>query len=389
MANEEKNNMSQEDFKARAKAKIAAKKAGAAPDGDSPKAEPAQAAPEPAAAASGGDDFKARAKAKIAAKKAAAGGEQPGSGAESGGGQPPAKDYKAAAKAKLAAKKAAAAEGGTPAPEAPAPKPTPKAPKAAEKPAAASQDVPARPKTTAPKKPGREYDRLRPSQRGVKEVFVWPNLVQIEMVGALTYILMLTVMAMFVRAPLLGLANPELTPNPAKAPWYFLGLQELLLHMHPALAGVILPTAVLIGLAAIPYFDIRPEGTGIWFSTPRGIPIAIFSAIYTMIWELALILVDEFLVVGEGTRGLAALLAAQGFPAFIGEVVVPVFFILFIPWSLAVLVKKRWKADTREVMIALFTFFLASFVLLTIIGTAFRGESMRLFWPWEIGAPHE
>ena len=68
-----------------------------------------------------------------------------------------------------------------------------------------------------------------------ERVHVWPHLVSIELVGALIYLLALSLMAILIRAPLVDLANPEVTPNPAKAPWYFLGLQELLLHMHPGL----------------------------------------------------------------------------------------------------------------------------------------------------------
>ena len=60
---------------------------------------------------------------------------------------------------------------------------------------------------------------------------------------------------------------------------------------------------------------------------------------------------------------------------------------IFIPWSLAVIVKRRWDADTRELMIALYTFFLASFIVLTIIGTGFRGHGMKLMWPWQIEPP--
>lgn len=220
-----------------------------------------------------------------------------------------------------------------------------------------------------------------------ERVHVWPHLVSIELVGALIYLLALSLMAILIRAPLVDLANPEVTPNPAKAPWYFLGLQELLLHMHPALAGVIVPGAVLILLAAIPYIDRSRVGTGIWFSTPKGLPITKFSAVYTAVWVIGLVLLDEFLPAGEGAHGISPLLQLYGFPPAVGDIFVPLVFMTFIPWSLAVIVKRRWNANTREIIIALYTFFLASFVVLTVIGTAFRGHSMQLVWPWEIGTP--
>ena len=78
-----------------------------------------------------------------------------------------------------------------------------------------------------------------------------------------------------VNAPLEPLANPDKTPNPSKAPWYFLNLQELLLHMNPALAGVIVPTVALVAIAAIPYVDKGTKGLGVWFYNERGPRIAV------------------------------------------------------------------------------------------------------------------
>lgn len=220
-----------------------------------------------------------------------------------------------------------------------------------------------------------------------KKVHVWPHLVSIELIAALIYLFMLVLMAIFVKAPLVDLANPEVTPNPSKAPWYFLGLQELLLHMHPALAGVAVPTAVLILLGAIPYIDNKRAGTGIWFYSPKGIPIAVFSAIYTTVWNVSLILIDEFLPAGDGSFGIAPLLINWGLPPAVGYILVPSILMVFIPYSLAVIVKRRWDADTRELVIALFSFFLASFIVLTIIGTGFRGHGMELMWPWQVQPP--
>jgi len=215
---------------------------------------------------------------------------------------------------------------------------------------------------------------------------VWPHLVSIELIAALLFTFILSLMAILFKAPLLSLANPEVSPNPAKAPWYFLGLQELLLHMHPALAGVIVPTAVLVLLGAIPYIDRSKKGTGIWFYSKKGVPIAIFSAIYTTIWNLGLILIDEYLPAGNG-MGIAPFLRDHGFSPAFAEIFVPIVFMTFIPFSLWVIVQRRWNADIRECMIAMYTFFLASFFVLTIIGTAFRGQGMELMWPWELQPP--
>lgn len=233
-----------------------------------------------------------------------------------------------------------------------------------------------------------------------EKVHVWPFLVRIEFIGALLYLFLLSLMSVLVKAPLASLANPDLTPNPSKAPWYFLGLQELLLHMDKALAGVIVPGAVLVLLAAIPYVDHSRKGTGIWFYSPKGVSITLFSAAYTAVWEIALILLDEFLLVpGEAgahgigpiarywllrLRDMGVLPISDYIMSYVVGWVVPSLIMLLIPLSLTLMIRRRWQGDAREVIMGLFTFFVTSFVVLTVVGTAFRGEGMRLVPPWEV-----
>ena len=88
---------------------------------------------------------------------------------------------------------------------------------------------------------------------------VFPHLLIEEFVSLLIVSAALIIFSAFVQAPLRELANPNLTPNPSKAPWYFLGLQELLRYFHPMIAGVIIPTLILVGLAAVPYVDRNPS----------------------------------------------------------------------------------------------------------------------------------
>src|SRR5690349_1954144 len=84
-----------------------------------------------------------------------------------------------------------------------------------------------------------------PAEQEADTVQVWPHLVVIEFLGAIIMTINIVLISTLFNSPLLGLANPDKTPNPSKAPWYFLNLQELLLHMNPALAGVIVPTVAL------------------------------------------------------------------------------------------------------------------------------------------------
>jgi hypothetical protein len=90
-------------------------------------------------------------------------------------------------------------------------------------------------------------------------VNVWPHLLLEEFIAMLILFAGLLVFSTFVNAPLREVANPNLTPNPSKAPWYFLGLQELLRYFHPMIAGISIPTFILVGLAAVPYVDRNPS----------------------------------------------------------------------------------------------------------------------------------
>lgn len=224
-------------------------------------------------------------------------------------------------------------------------------------------------------------DRPDPMDR----LYTWPHFLLIEFVGYMTFIVLLFALAILIKAPLMEQAQPTYTPNPAKAPWYFLNLQELLLHMDASMAGVIVPGVVLTLIAAIPYIDKDERGTGIWFTSRQGVEIFRYSFVYTTIWIIALVLFDEFI----GTKNLLEILGfSTTMVEVLGGYIVPLIVMVFINLLLVRIIKRRWNADTRHVIIGLFTVFVASYFVLTIIGTAFRGESMRLVWPWELQHPH-
>ncbi|HEY8017985.1 MAG TPA: menaquinol-cytochrome c reductase cytochrome b subunit [Actinomycetota bacterium] len=182
-----------------------------------------------------------------------------------------AKHAAAAAPAAAEAPAAAAAPAAAPASAAPAAG----APAGAVAVAASSVTVPAReaplptgnlptPKKGAPDKhrllalvPPEGIQRVEREQGD--RVNTWPHLLIEEMVAMFILLAAMTIFSTFINAPLRELANANLTPNPSKAPWYFLGLQELLRYFHPMVAGITIPTFILIGLAAIPYVDRNPS----------------------------------------------------------------------------------------------------------------------------------
>ncbi len=120
------------------------------------------------------------------------------------------------------------------------------------------------------------------------KVHVWPHLLVVEFVAALACTGFLLVFSIFVNAPLLELANFNQTPNPSKAPWYFLGLQELLKWFHPMVAGVLLPGMALVGLILAPYTDRNPSNK----PEHRKFAISLFT-VFLMYWSV-LVLMGTF-----------------------------------------------------------------------------------------------
>ncbi len=125
-------------------------------------------------------------------------------------------------------------------------------------------------------------------------VQVWPYLVKVEFLMTLLIMIILTVWSITINAPLEEAANPTLTPNPSKAPWYFLGLQEMLVYFDPWIAGVMLPTFILIGLIVIPYIDINPKGNGYYTFKERPFAIATFCIGFLFLW-VSLIVLGTFM----------------------------------------------------------------------------------------------
>jgi menaquinol-cytochrome c reductase cytochrome b/c subunit len=227
----------------------------------------------------------------------------------------------------------------------------------------------------------------RPTDLAEDEVMVWPSLVVVEAVSAVVFLAILTALSILVNAPLLERANPNQTPNPSKAPWYFLNLQEMLLHMDPGLAGVIIPSLTLLGIAAIPYFDRSPLGVGILGTSTKGRKIILFSSVFTTVVLAGMIVLDE--VTERGTQfGIGKALQEQGAPEWVGGIVLSSLIILISIGVLVVLVQRIFRPTRRELIIALFTGFFVAYWVLAISGTSFRGEGQNLTVPWDLPLVH-
>lgn len=196
-------------------------------------------------------------------------------------------------------------------------------------------------------------------------VMTFPHLVVRELIALVAASLAIVLIALFFDAPLEELANPQQTPNPAKAPWYFLGLQELLHYYPPLISGVVLPGLVVLALAVVPYFDVNLKREPFW-ETDRERKLVILSGSVLAIsifffftgahpvWPIIVpTLVIGAVVVWPGLTGTDTPL-------------------------------KHWLG-TRSLAFWIFVWFLAVGAVLTVIGVFFRGPGWSFVLPWRDG----
>ena len=145
-------------------------------------------------------------------------------------------------------------------------------------------------------KQARQTDRTGvPSDAALNDkVYVWPYLCRNEFICSIIIMLILGVWSIMIDAPLEEPSDPAKTPNPSKAPWYFLALQEMLVYFDPWIAGVVLPGLIIAGLIAIPYIDINPKGKGYYTLKERPFAIGVFCFGFLILW-IVLMIVGTFL----------------------------------------------------------------------------------------------
>lgn len=195
-------------------------------------------------------------------------------------------------------------------------------------------------------------------ERGPK-LMTYPHLLVREAIVFEVLIIAMVIVALFWDAPLEQLANPLLTPNPAKAPWYFLGLQELLHFFPPFVAGILIPTLILVALVVIPYFRVNVEARPLWsesgakrFTIVLIVIVALLALLAAM--DAWTIIVPTVLVAGL----LVASYLSRATAGWIGAL--------------------RNKPLSWWVM----TWFLSTAIALTVVGTFFRGPGWSWVWPW-------
>jgi menaquinol-cytochrome c reductase cytochrome b/c subunit len=193
-----------------------------------------------------------------------------------------------------------------------------------------------------------------------RQVMAYPHLLLREAVAFQALVIAIVLLALVWDAPLEQLANPLVTPNPAKAPWYFLGLQELLHYFPPLVAGILIPTLVVLALIVIPYFNINVEGEPMWSENP---------ARHLRILLMVLALLEIFLGIFRAWTVFVP-------TAMVGALAIYSFFVPPAARGLA-----RYMRD-RAVSWWVMTWFISVAVVLTMVGTFFRGPGWSWVWPW-------
>ena len=201
-----------------------------------------------------------------------------------------------------------------------------------------------------------------------------PDLLLREMVVALVLVAAVLQLSVFFDAPLGDPANPGLSPNPTQAPWYFAGLQELLLHLHPVLAVCIIPLLTVGALMAIPYLKYPLDSQGIWFVSRVGRKSGAIAALAGILLTPLFIVLDE--------RFFSSGLHRQGLPSLATTGLLPTVLIV-TAMALFLLAMRRGLAVNRnEAIQSIFILLFCAYGVLTLTGVWFRGVGMALALPW-------
>src|SRR5215471_2196864 len=191
-------------------------------------------------------------------------------------------------------------------------------------------------------------------------LMTYPHLLVREAIAFQVLVILMVLVALFWDAPLEQLANPLLTPNPAKAPWYFLGLQELLHFFPPLVAGILIPTLVVLALVVIPYFNVNVEGEPLWSRRPSRnlrsvLAITILLLVFLAFFDAWTIIVPTAIVASLLIFSYTARQQITGWQAVLAS-----------------------KPLSWWIM----TWFIVVSICLTVVGTFFRGPGWSWIWPW-------
>ena len=201
----------------------------------------------------------------------------------------------------------------------------------------------------------------------------YPHLVNREIIAALALLAFILLFSLLFDATLQEKANPAFSPNPAKSPWYFQGIQELLLHFHPVFAVLILPMILMAGFTLFPFLNYKNEAKKIDFTPNIFKPIVFWSALTGIVVTPVLVLLDDYVLHFQQHD--------TDIPSWISEGIFPLIFLAGLTWVFVIFIQRKFSKKRIDIVLSLFILFSTAYILLTLIGTFFRGEGMQLIWP--------
>ncbi len=200
-----------------------------------------------------------------------------------------------------------------------------------------------------------------------------PDLLIRELTVALAAIAVVLIISILFEAPLQEKANPGLSPNPTKAPWYFMGIQELLIHFHPLFAVFVIPLALLVGVFVLPYFNYPTNPAGIWLISIKGRKMAWIAVIFAVLTTLGGVLIQAHFMASPNAGPNTGPSLESGW--------IHIIIIVLVVLGFCFTMKRLFSANLNETVQTLMVFLLTAFVILTITGIWFRSSGMRLTWP--------
>lgn len=215
-----------------------------------------------------------------------------------------------------------------------------------------------------------QRERPGPRTESVLRVPTVPDLVIREAAVGFVLVAFVLVLSILANAPLGEMANPGVSPQPAKAPWYFMGFQELLLHVHPLWAVTVWPILGVGALVGVSFWPGAVSPPGVWFGSQRGKQLAVRVAIGSVFAGVALVLFDDAILSSGSIRNVFS----RGF--------LPLGLVLGVGYGFYRLMVRRFRYTRAEVVTAGFVCVTVLWIVLTVIGVWFRGPEMGLAWPW-------
>ncbi len=204
-----------------------------------------------------------------------------------------------------------------------------------------------------------------------KMVATNPQLVSKEVLVALALMIFLLLFSMLLNAPLQEKAQPSVSPNPSKAPWYFMGFQELLLNVHPAFAAFIIPALTFGLFFYLPFMKFGSVNVGTWFNSPKGKQAVVSSALFGVVFTLTMILLNAYVL--NFTTWLPE------WPPFITSGIF-LFLLYVIPAGVFLYFLKAKTGISRlELYMSVVTILLTAYLVMMAVGSLLRGEGMHLF----------